>query len=104
MTELKACPFCGSKNIDPRGWLGEGDVTGPACYDCGGSAGESAKTAQENVVLWNTRPLEEALREELRMRTEELARMTQERANEAKEAGLAEAAVAKAQRAAHGED
>jgi hypothetical protein len=94
--ELKACPFCGSKNVDAEGWRNSEGVTGPACDNCGSSAGGVFQTSEENVALWNMRPQEDRLKEELRMRTEELARMTQERANAAKEASAAEAAVAEA--------
>lgn len=46
------CPFCGSTNVDPEGWMsvnqdGTQKKTGPACDECGGST--------ENVERWNTR-------------------------------------------------
>jgi hypothetical protein len=61
---LKACPFCGSPDIDPEGWSSGGcqcpDAAahevmgqqcnvrrGPACDDCGALA--------ETVERWNTR-------------------------------------------------
>lgn len=47
MSELLPCPFCGSKNIDAKGWAST-DRSGPACDDCGGSA--------DTVELWNSRP------------------------------------------------
>lgn len=50
--ELLTCPFCGSPNIDPEGWVsinqdGTQKKSGPACDECGGSA--------ESVERWNTR-------------------------------------------------
>lgn len=47
--DLKPCPFCGSKNVDPAGWAST-DRSGPACDDCNGSA--------DTVELWNARPLD----------------------------------------------
>lgn len=49
--KLLPCPFCGSKNIDPEGWVST-DRKGPACDDCSGSA--------DTVELWNSRPLASA--------------------------------------------
>lgn len=47
VSELLPCPFCGSKNIDPEGWMdGERNI-GPVCDDCGASA--------ERVEAWNSR-------------------------------------------------
>lgn len=51
-TELKACPFCGSANVDPEGWAATDQTggnyrTGPCCDDCGASA--------DSVERWNTR-------------------------------------------------
>lgn len=53
MSELKPCPFCGSSNIDDHGWASGDGRHGPACDDCGGTA--------DSVMLWNARPLEDAL-------------------------------------------
>ena len=57
MDELKACPFCGSRNttfdyyeISCPQELG----TIVVCNDCGASA--------KSIVDWNTRPIEDALR------------------------------------------
>lgn len=47
MSELKPCPFCGSRNIDPKGWVRNDGVSGPACDDCVASA--------ESVEAWNRR-------------------------------------------------
>lgn len=51
---LAPCPFCGSSNIDPKGWatLPEYAKTpeersGPACDDCGASA--------QSIQQWNNR-------------------------------------------------
>lgn len=52
---LKPCPFCGSENIDPKGWMTSGGVAGPACDDCGASAGCATQTTEENVQAWNRR-------------------------------------------------
>ena len=54
MTELKPCPFCGSSSIDPKGWASEA-THGPACDDCGASAGEISKDLSGNIAAWNTR-------------------------------------------------
>ncbi len=52
--EMKSCPFCGSSNVDPEGWKSR-ETSGPACDDCGGSAGSALKTREENVAAWNRR-------------------------------------------------
>jgi Lar family restriction alleviation protein len=52
--KLKACPFCGGTNIDPDGWASIGS-SGPACDDCGGSAGSGLNTRAENIAAWNNR-------------------------------------------------
>ncbi|AIP62708.1 Lar family restriction alleviation protein [Burkholderia thailandensis] len=41
------CPFCGSENVDPKGWLANDGRSGPACDDCGATA--------ESVEGWNRR-------------------------------------------------
>ena len=46
---LLPCPFCGSPEVDPRGWTGNDGSHGPACDVCCGSA--------QTVDLWNSRPL-----------------------------------------------
>lgn len=53
-TELKPCPFCGSKSIDEKGWAST-DSAGPACDDCGAGAGGVNSTLAENIAHWNTR-------------------------------------------------
>ncbi|MGQ3081041.1 MULTISPECIES: Lar family restriction alleviation protein [Alphaproteobacteria] len=52
--ELLPCPFCGSAKIDPTGWRSL-DAQGPACDDCGASAGQISLDHAENVAAWNTR-------------------------------------------------
>lgn len=49
------CPFCGSANVDPDGWASQ-HTSGPACDDCGASAGGAMQSREENVAAWNTRP------------------------------------------------
>jgi hypothetical protein len=46
---LLPCPFCGSTDIDAKGWMNGEGKTGPECEGCGATA--------ESVDLWNTRPL-----------------------------------------------
>jgi hypothetical protein len=51
MTDLKPCPFCGSTNVDPEGWMAKdmNDIItrGPTCEDCDAAAA--------SVTAWNTR-------------------------------------------------
>ena len=51
---LKPCPFCGSINIEPKGWKSF-TASGPACDDCGASAGSVSDNHADNVAAWNTR-------------------------------------------------
>ena len=53
-TTLKPCPFCGSTKIEADGW-GSKHTSGPACEDCGGSAGDTSHTPEENIAAWNRR-------------------------------------------------
>lgn len=47
-TGLMPCPFCGGTDIVPDFWLAhEGQISGPGCMDCGGSA--------ESFEAWNKR-------------------------------------------------
>lgn len=43
---LKPCPFCGSNDIDPEGWMSL-TATGPACNNCSASA--------NSIPEWQTR-------------------------------------------------
>lgn len=52
--DLLPCPFCGSARVDPQGWAST-DSAGPACDDCGASAGGAGNTLQKNIVAWNRR-------------------------------------------------
>lgn len=51
---LKPCPFCGSSNIDATGWAST-DAKGPACDDCGASAGQVSQSHADNIAAWNHR-------------------------------------------------
>jgi len=51
---LSACPFCGSTNIDPKGWASTNSA-GPACDDCGASAGNVSNALADNIAAWNRR-------------------------------------------------
>jgi hypothetical protein len=87
---MKACPFCLGSNIDPQGWSNGEYITGPVCEDCGscaGGVGGVGETSEENIGLWNNRPIEDTLRAEL-------VRMTQMRDNFIREARMAEAKLA----------
>ena len=53
--KLKPCPFCGSKSIDAEGWRNNEGVIGPACDDCGASAGDISHDSQANIAAWNKR-------------------------------------------------
>jgi Lar family restriction alleviation protein len=67
--ELKACPFCGSDKIHLVAGMGYY----VKCLGCGQDT-NICDYAKEAVTVWNTRPIEDALRkeiEELKM-TEEL--------------------------------
>ena len=57
---LLPCPFCGGENIDPEGWAST-ETKGPACDDCGGSAGSALDTFEANIAAWNTRAITAAL-------------------------------------------
>jgi len=53
MSDLKPCPFCGGRDIDPKGRMSnapnhDGYTCGPRCMNCGASA--------ESAEAWNTRP------------------------------------------------
>lgn len=50
--ELKPCPFCGSDDLDAKGWTSLA-ASGPSCMQCGATA--------ESVKVWNTRPAEQRI-------------------------------------------
>lgn len=62
MTELKPCPFCGGRDIDPDNWA-DGPCGamhgGHACVTCGAAPGKIG------TDVWNTRPVEDALHDEV---------------------------------------
>jgi len=45
--EMKNCPFCGSSEIDPEGWMNGAGEKGPECGGCGATA--------RSVAIWNER-------------------------------------------------
>lgn len=53
--KLLPCPFCGSSNIDAAGWATSSGNHGPACDDCGASAGSATETIEQNIAAWNRR-------------------------------------------------
>lgn len=77
--ELLPCPFCGSDSIDEMGWAST-DSAGPACDDCGASAGGVARTLQDNIAAWNRRATaaKDAEVEELRAEVERLTERNKE--------------------------
>lgn len=52
--KLLPCPFCGSASIDAKGWA-SGNSAGPACDDCGASAGCVSSDLADNIAAWNRR-------------------------------------------------
>jgi len=48
--ELKACPFCGSADVDAENWTSSEGRSGPGCMDCGATA--------ESVNEWNRRAID----------------------------------------------
>ena len=59
MTDLKPCPFCGRKNI--ADYLSESGEILTYCIDCF----EDTNGHPDRFDVWNTRPIEDALRAEL---------------------------------------
>lgn len=58
MPDLKPCPFCGSTNVlDQKVWDGAKRYVKAECQTCGACA---------EVHDWNTRPIEDALRERIK--------------------------------------
>ncbi|MFA5376905.1 MAG: hypothetical protein WC455_14235 [Dehalococcoidia bacterium] len=72
MSELKACPFCGSPNVVVNYELGFGMDTGNwiACNQCRRSYIWSDEDGKE---IWNTRPIEDAKDAEIARLREALA-------------------------------
>ena len=71
VTEIKPCPFCGSLsnypgNIDPRPKVMVVLETERWYVSCGycHTRGMEAATAQGAINWWNTRPIEDKLKEE----------------------------------------
>ena len=61
--ELKRCPFCGSESV----MLGEYDgMYQGVCSKCHGTVDEFFDSAEEAFDAWNTRPIEDELREKIR--------------------------------------
>ncbi|MDT8895443.1 hypothetical protein RSO41_12330 [Halomonas sp. I1] len=53
MSELKPCPFCGSRDVDPDGWLNGLGERGPECLSCGATG--------PTVKRWNSRSTPEGM-------------------------------------------
>ncbi len=60
MTDLKPCPFCGSKDITADKDDGF-DSWGLYCTDCGWGIPYEHVSKKDAIKLWNSRPLEDAL-------------------------------------------
>lgn len=54
MSKIEPCPFCGSEHVDALGWAST-ESAGPACDDCGASAGSVKNTPEQNLDAWNKR-------------------------------------------------
>lgn len=52
--KLLPCPFCGSASIDEKGWVSKNSA-GPACDNCGASAGCVSSNLADNIAAWNRR-------------------------------------------------
>ena len=61
MSELKNCPFCGSKPIKRNNIV----VFWMECTKCNAST-DCFNTEEEAINVWNTRPIEKALLEALK--------------------------------------
>ena len=57
MTELKPCPFCGSKDVDVRTHksLFVTNTYGIICLDCGIQTGQSYTNKLAAIRVWNRR-------------------------------------------------
>ena len=61
-SELKPCEKCTSNNV----LVDEDDFGGVVCFDCGWCITSEYIGTEQAIQLWNTRPLEDALRDELK--------------------------------------
>jgi len=68
MDELKACPFCGKEMSEDNFFSCDGYPKACGCW-------EKTHSAQEAVAVWNTRPLEDALRAEVARLTAENSKL-----------------------------
>lgn len=53
--ELRPCPFCGSDDIDAKGWKGNDGSVGPCCNNCNATA--------DSIEIWNTRATDPIIEE-----------------------------------------
>jgi hypothetical protein len=86
MNNLKPCPFCGCQDISTYLAVGEGSATEWAyCPNCYEAVGRAISIPTD---LWNTRPIEDNLREsaETLKRLEADARLELEKAKPSEEA------------------
>lgn len=68
--ELKACPFCGKEMNDDNFFSCDGYPQACGCW-------EQTHTAQEAVDVWQSRPIEDALREEIKKLKEALEMLSE---------------------------
>lgn len=70
MSDLKACPFCGSGAIEVSAWE---DHTTIGCLDCDYGIRCQDCDEEDAVDWWNTRPAEDALKAEVEKLKSDLA-------------------------------
>ena len=58
--KLKDCPFCGSNEIDSRGWLDGQGKAGPQCMNCGATAESALRWEVRADLAPQWRPIETA--------------------------------------------
>ena len=76
MSELKACPFCGTNKIEIEV---EGNFSWGECHVCGATSEAHRQYSDFNIEQrkegasekWNTRPIEDALRSEVTKLTDQ---------------------------------